>query len=363
MIEGFRCSPVGPLDAKIVIVGEAPGEEEERVGVPFVGPAGGLLNAFLAEAGIERAECYVTNVFKQRPPNNDLLSWCGSKKEVGGAAYPYPVYKAPGKYILPERATPALEELAEELSAIRPNLVIALGNTACWALLRTSGISALRGTINPCALVSGLKVLPSYHPAAILRAWDLKPIALMDFKKAAREARFREIQIPSRWICATPSRADLDWFWWRWLQRAQIISVDIETEKNTITCIGFSPSPTVSLVIPFFDKTKEGWHYWEKAEDERAAWLLVRRILESPSRKLFQNGLYDLQYLWRVAKIATNMGDGGGEDTMLLHHSLQPELQKSLGFMGSVYCNAPAWKGMLAASRRIKAKDVDKDDL
>ena len=66
----MRCRDIGPPDAKIVLIGEAPGEEEERAGIPFVGPAGSMLKQMLSHSGINYNQCYVTNVMDVRPPGN-----------------------------------------------------------------------------------------------------------------------------------------------------------------------------------------------------------------------------------------------------------------------------------------------------
>ena len=85
------------------------------------------------------------------------------------------------------------------------------------------------------------------------------------------------------------------------------------------------------------------------------AWRLVKEILALPMPKLAQNGLYDLQYLWRPHGIAVK---NYAEDTMLLHHALYIELKKDLGYLGSIYTDEAAWKLM-----RHRAKDmVEKKD-
>ena len=92
--------------------------------------------------------------------------------------------------------------------------------------------------------------------------------------------------------------------------------------------------------IEFIDERKEDWNYWNKTEEEYA-WSAVKTVLESNFPKVGQNGLYDIQYLWRQYGLRVN---NYLHDTMLLHHSLQPELPKGLGFLGSVYCSERAWK-------------------
>src|SRR5215204_4329374 len=109
----------------ICIVGEAWGEQEERARAPFVGAAGYELTRMLDEAGIRRADCFLTNVFNLRPDRNDIESICGPKAD---AIPGMPAIKN-GKYV-PRRLAGELTRLYDELSAVRANVTIALGNTA-----------------------------------------------------------------------------------------------------------------------------------------------------------------------------------------------------------------------------------------
>lgn len=331
---------------KIVIVGEAWGEEEERQRTPFVGAAGWQLNTILADAGINRIDCFVTNVFNFRPAGNDIDTLCVSKKEDKTGLPPL----KPARY-LNAKYLPELERLKHELESIQPNLVLALGNTAAWALLRNAGISKIRGAVAQCALVPGLKVLPTYHPAAILRQYELRPVTVLDLEKAKRESEFKEIRRPERVVYIEPTLQDLKWFQEFHLANARLISADIETLGNQITCIGFAPNLTRAIVVPFLDWRKPGNSYWPTAEEETAALSWVRDVLASPTPKLFHNCLYDVTFLWRHYGIPTN---NLAEDSMLLSHARQPESLKGLGFLGSVYTNEASWKLFNSRSKTIK---------
>lgn len=343
----------GPRPAKIMLIGEALGEQEERLGQPFVGGAGQELTRMLREAGIDRGQCYITNVFWRRPPNNKVHAFCGSKKEVGGSDYPYPPL-ASGKYVRPEIIQDVsekdarelgldyiprsiFERLRIELDQVRPNVVVALGNTPCWALLGMTKITQIRGTV--AQGLDGYKVLPTFHPAYILRSWGDRPIALADFMKARHEAEFPEVRLPRRKILIDPTIEEVE-EWADELVNADILSFDIETGHGMISVIGFADTADCARVVPFVDRRREGWSYWETIDRERRAWAAVRRILASPAPKLAQGGLYDLQYLWRAGIPVNNYA----EDTMVIHHALQPELPKSLGFLGSIYTNEASWK-------------------
>lgn len=320
----------------IVIVGEAWGKDEEDAQAPFVGASGRLLNGMLSSMGIDRRECFVTNVVNERPkPTNDVKNLCGTKAE-GVAGYPALIK---GKYLL-AKYQPELDRLFKEIERERPNLVLALGATAAWALLKTSGIKAIRGA-PAWSDVAQVKTLPTYHPAAIMRDWSLRPVVLADFEKASREASFPEVRRPVRSIWVEPTLADLAEFEREHLATAKEVSLDIETKGNQITCIGFAPRTDLALVVPFW--TERG-SYWPTTAEEVSAWRWVKRQCERPEvRYIGQNGLYDLGFLWRRYGVKV---PGYDDDTMLLHHALQPEMEKGLGFLGSVYTDEASWKFM-----------------
>jgi len=344
----------------IFICGEAWGREEEKARAPFVGGSGYELTKMLKEAGIHRADCHLTNVFNLHPPSNDLSFLCGPKdKAIPG--YPKLLrgndksfHHYTGDYVRAD-FLPELERLSNELIEVDPNVVVALGNTALWALTAKTTISKLRGcTLLSTHCASGFKVLPTYHPAAILRQWNLRPIAVIDFQKAARESTHPEIIRPIREIWIEPTLEDIYEFHRLYIAGVQLISVDIETSGRHITCLGIGASQSRAIVIPFRDGKRLGRNYWPDAELEREVWSYIRELLGNPSpRKLFQNGLYDIAFLWRAMGIIVR---GAAEDTMLLHYSLQPESLKGLGFLGSVYTDEGSWKDMR------KFKGTKRDD-
>jgi len=132
---------VGNPAARLILVGEAPGREEDERGEPFVGEAGRLLDRILLAMGLQRDEVYICNVLKCRPPNNRD----------------------------PESVEVATCEpfLKQQLAAIRPELIVALGRFAIQTLLQTKApISKLRGTWQA---YEGIPLMPTYHPAYLLR--------------------------------------------------------------------------------------------------------------------------------------------------------------------------------------------------
>ncbi len=134
---------VGSPRADLLFVGEGPGREEDLAGEPFVGRSGKLLDRLMAEEiGMTRAECYIANVVKCRPPNNRDPA----PKEIA-ACRPY---------------------LDEQIELIGPSVIVTLGNFSTKLLLEsTQGIRALRGQVFERGRA---RVVPTYHPAYVLRA-------------------------------------------------------------------------------------------------------------------------------------------------------------------------------------------------
>jgi len=198
------------------------------------------------------------------------------------------------------------------------------------------------------------KVLATYHPAGVMRQWSWRTIVVSDLIKALREGQFPEVRRPAREVEVNPSLSEVEAIVHQLLTNPPpLMAVDIETEGGQIKCIGFGWARNKALVVPFVDRAASGYSYWPKA-DERRAWDLCEQLLASPIPKLFQNGMYDLQYLLRAGlRVAACR-----HDTMLLHHSLFPEMKKGLGFLGSVYTDEPAWKLM----RLAKADTIKRDE-
>jgi len=350
----------------ILIVGEAYGENEDKIKAPFVGSSGVELLRMLSEAGIVKwtdkhsslmsmywrtgkpgyvneawelcPQVQRTNVFMLRPPGNKIEALCGPR-ELGIRGYP-PLGKS--AYVRREFIS-ELERLGEEISDLDPNLILCLGATALWALSGNAQIGKYRGVTRLSTFTAlDYKLLPTYHPANILRQWENRPIVLVDLMKARREAEFPEVRRPEREIWVEPSLGDIDDFDKKYIQRAKGLSVDIETNGELITCIGFAPSASLALVVPFYDGRRKDKSYWPSVQAERGAWQLVRSILErGKPPKVFQNGLYDISFLKRTMNI--NVA-GAEHDTMLLHHALQPESLKALGHLGSLYTDEGSWK-------------------
>jgi len=159
---------VGAPDASLMFVGEAPGAEEDRRGEPFVGRAGQLLDKMIAAMGWTRDTVYIANVLKCRPPGN--------------------------RDPRPEEVEQCEPFLAKQIEAIRPRIIVTLGRPAAHLLLRTNApISALRGRFQS---YHGTPVMPTFHPAFLLRSPHRKRDTWSDLKQVIAELQRLGIATP-----------------------------------------------------------------------------------------------------------------------------------------------------------------------
>lgn len=155
----------GKPDAKLMLVGEGPGREEDLQGRPFVGPAGQLLDKMLASIGLARGDVYICNVVKCRPPGNRT-----PKEEEALACLPY---------------------LRQQFVLVRPKIIVCLGATAAKYLYDPEvRITRQRGQWRE---KKGIWFLPTYHPAALLRDAGKKPEAWEDMQSIA--AKMKELAL------------------------------------------------------------------------------------------------------------------------------------------------------------------------
>jgi uracil-DNA glycosylase family 4 len=148
----------GSPQAELMFVGEAPGADEDATGRPFVGRAGQLLTKMIEAIELKREQVYIANVLKSRPPNNR-----NPEKDEIDACKPF---------------------LLGQIAVIKPKLIVTLGNPATQLLLETKvGITRLRGEVQDYPHLPGIKVIPTFHPAYLLRSPDKKREAWEDLKK------------------------------------------------------------------------------------------------------------------------------------------------------------------------------------
>ena len=315
---------VGPKNAQIMLVGEAPGIEEQRTRVPFVGGSGRILNYMLSDAGIDRAECRIDNVVNIRPPGNNF-----------GVFYADKARKHPLPILLEHR-----ERLYKEIASVKPNVIVALGAEALKALTDRNYIGKWRGSI--LSTPHG-KVVPTLHPANIMRQWSARPIAVFDLERAKKESISPKVLFEVRYFITSPTEGEVEKELLE-LGSSPYISFDIETTRGWpkhITCIGFADSKEHAICIPFVDKN--GSHYWKDALTEARIWKMIGKLLGNDSKKIAQNAQFDISLLSYQGLYVNNFWF----DTMIGQHVVYPELPKGLAFLCSIYTKQPFYKDMV----------------
>lgn len=325
---------IGSVAAKIMIVGEAPGKVESETGIPFSGPTGEMLNEMLSNAGIRRSECYITNVVKYRPPQNDF-------KKL---------------HLIDVDLQQSIEKLwVEEINQLKPNVILAVGNEALKALTGNDGILKYRGSI--LAATDGVrKVVPTVHPAALFTrsaenspdeethgalSYVYKKLIQLDILRAKEESASPSIDLPVRDTVIARNSLDVHRFFqeYKSLRRG---SADIESINCIPVCIAIAFNTHHSLTIPLIRKV--GPHYLTDMSSREIieCWDLVQSCFIS-HEWVGQNFKYDEFKLdlfgFDFSKVVL------ASDTLLKTHLVFPELpDKRLNTQTSIWTREPYYK-------------------
>ncbi len=345
-------------ESMIAFVFDFPSTDEQRLGQIMVGSTGKMFHKMCEILNLNVENCLLTYALSQKPAQENPAHFFNNKNSYkallkeGKNRSKFPVN---GFGFLKEEYEGEIDRLETELNACKPNVIIAMGSIALWALTGLDKIGTYRGTVLKSNLTGGTKVLPTFSPSAVIRNFDFRPVVLSDIKKAIAESETPDIQIKERELWIEPAIEDLNKFEEQYIREdneASPLSFDIETSGGFITCIGFAPSDSVALVIPFKDTRNALQNYWKDNKHEQQAWAWVKRILENEKiTKVAQNQTYDVSWLSYKQNINVK---GKIHDTMHAQHALQPEQQKGLGFLGSIYTNEGAWKTMAKFSKSTK---------
>lgn len=328
------------LPADYAIVGESPGETELIAGRPFVGPSGRLLDAALARAHISRSRCLVTNVFPGSLPP--------PKPRSGDAHGPFAAWLRlpynPGAYLPLEMVPETLERLQAELVRAAPRYILALGQTAIWALLgprvgRTR-ISQVVGNWYTCELIPGVPCLPCYHPAAVLR----QPSLRLHFFRTVQKLNDGPGADPGPDIVVPTRPADIA-AWAAALSPDTLLAIDIELYRRMIECVGFCDGGR-ALVVPFLNHGKP---WWDSPEAEGAALRATAELLQHPCPKVLQNGQFDVSWLWNAWGVGVR---NWCHDTRLMHHVWMPDVAKDLASQAAIHLNVEGWKHLGNEAKR-----------
>ncbi|MDE2233251.1 MAG: hypothetical protein KGJ90_03940 [Patescibacteria group bacterium] len=311
-------------DAKIVLIGEAPGRNEDERGVPFVGAAGFMLDGWLEKAGLNRRDLWITNVVRRRPPNNEIYA-------IGREAL--------------ERG---IEELHQRLAKLAdPYVIIPTGDIALNALLGPNHTGRLRitdwrGSVLQYSDRSGrsVKVIPTIHPAATFRQPILTKFCIADWLRIAGDSQFKELRLPERELIIDPNNGQVERFIAAVVHLCDgtqgcicpvcenalkdgcgpVMAIDVENSMkdggyfDKLTCAGFSYDPRFAMTISTRRKdygSEDTYNYALNA---------VKALCESPIAKVLQNGLTDAIKLHVYGINVHNYA----YDLMEMDHALDP---------------------------------------
>jgi len=345
--------------AQIALVGEAPGEQEEKAERLFVGPSGDEVMRALGAAQLRRRDVHFTNVLLCRPPKNELDNLLAKtsaenrerqkrnkelkdKWELARRANPWlaePTYES----LTPSPITCCAPRLKQEISHIRK--IIALGGTAAKTVMNTQqNIMSIRGgfvELDEGAGFPSRQVMPTVHPSFVLRSPRYMHVFRNDIYKAAKRFRGAEAWKPPH-IFYHPSPDQLEAF----LNTPNIPywTYDLETDgieplTAKIRCVGIGTAEVVAVVGLL---GKDGFTRFYSYEDQQKVIEVMKRFFTDPARlKVGHNsGSYDTNCLnahWGI-------WPSPALDTILLHRLVESELPHGLGFVGSMYTDAPSWK-------------------
>lgn len=301
---------IGPVNAKICLIGEAPGRQEWENGQPFIGPSGNLLMAILAKHGISRGEVRLTNVIKDRTTQDPLVN------------------------VPRDQLKSLISDFWAEIQQTRCNVYVPLGNTALYAMTGNTGIQLWRNSILSSP-IGGRKVIPTFHPAAALRDTSLYDLILNDFLRIVAESESSTIDLPQPELITHPTLEQALDFLDRIRQEAKPYAFDVETPGGVVGCISFANDSQRAISINLVD------NYWNRSDFVRV-YCGVKSLLEDPTiEKGGHNVAYDIIAL-RQHGIDVSPPYF---DTMHKHHAVDPIAQKhSLAFLCSILTRQPFYK-------------------
>ena len=320
----------GPTDAKIVLIGEAPGKVEHETYEPFSGMSGNLLNQWLSQVGIAREQIRIDNLYPYLPPGGKI------------------------ERVDPDTLAFYVHDLRQRIARLdSPHVVVPTGNYATFALTgkgkvkaalrkalgedidastaeKKAGITKLRGSIYPYMDLRGrhYKIIPTIHPAWFLYAGGFNSKkqrrAIEDWRRIRRESETSGIhRTADRLHITNPTIEEAEGYTDLLCRPDAAISVDIETWGHKLSCVGFGISDVLSITLPLVGRGVS-----------EIFLPFVKRICESPSAKVTQGGHYDAYWL-RDAGVRLNNWQW---DTLAMHHCLHPTDEHSLHYLASIYC-------------------------
>lgn len=316
----------GPPDSKMFFLGEAPGEIEDQTGLPFQNTygAGKTFNLILSQNGINRRDVRIRNVALKRPPANNMGHYFYDSK----CTVPKPELVA------------WIEELRVELETNRPNVIVALGAYALWALTGIKKISEVRGYVIQSTLVPGIKVIPTYHPQAVNHEWKLFPVSVFDVRKAVFHSNSKHMpKDTTRYIAPSSYEMFMDYLETIRANKKRF-AFDIEAHIGTAYpyLLGVADSPNFGM--SFYNVKNNNATI--NARQEAQLWYKFGQIGKE-CESIMHNASYDKAVMWHHHGVLL---ENVYMDTLIAAHVVWPEFPRDLGFLGSIVLDVDTWKNL-----------------
>ena len=319
----------GPLNAKIWVVGEAPGKQEVKEGEPFTSYSGKFLKDKLRLYGCDLEDVRMDYLSKTMPKGGQFANFYAnedSKKQL---------FKD-------------IAEIKELIKEGNPNVVLCLGAQPLKYLGEKTKVDDWRGHIIWSDELE-CKLLTTYHPSVAMRQrrvpkkshpGQYETLFMYDVKKALIEAKIKKTTFDQYDTIINPSFDEAKSYLEGALRDANILSYDIETDSHSVMdCIGFCYERDLAICIPFHILTPDGLvPFWKVREQGVEILGLVKDLMESDIPKVAQNSQYDTVFMHKYYEIEVR---NLMWDTMVAAHDLYSELPKDLGTLISLYSNVP----------------------
>lgn len=316
----------GPIGSKVMILGDAPTFEDTRTGKPFTGSPGRELDKLLKDAGISKYDCWLTNVSKYEVPPN-----------IGKKKLPFPIRARDAGIDMDQQ----LSELRTEINEVKPNVILALGGTALWALSGKTKISDHRGSL---MWGMGTKFVSTYRPRDLLHGssdseikgyWN-RQIMIHDMKRAWDERFSSALELPHRTLQICRNSGELYEFLNRYKDKSKL-STDVEAGGHGLPiCVGLSFNKGHGMTVPLWNA---GGVSHIPDSDLTTIWAMLAQTLWEKDI-VGQNFNYDRDKLRRLGFAIQRIHS----DTLLKAFAINPELPKRLAFLTSIYTREPFYK-------------------
>lgn len=357
LVSGRHCvvNGRGSPTAKVLFLGQNPGGQEDEQGKCFVGMSGHIIAALVKLAGFDLNDLWFSNAVRcltpgNRTPKTDEIANCR----------PY---------------------LTDEIEELQPDIIVALGAVALQSLMgerlalgSSAGRTLYYQTMTADEGALPIPVIPTYHPAAIMRNWALAPLVLAHLEKAHRLFSGAQQTEMDGIYTVVKDLPHLE-AWVENVKSAKVLSIDTETTgtnwmDDEILCLGLSYEEGGGITIPLLGQGIQTLDFWQGKYPHVVD--LVGQILASPVPKALQNGSFDIRFLERESSMpfvtaATAFGwkvNNLQHDTMLYHKALHEEMPKEakpneLSFISSLYTDLAPYDEEL----RRQSKDKRRMDL